>query len=258
MRPLQISKPQISPLPPHIRDRAFPQQTPPHRSVHYAPYTAIAMQSPVAARLLDVSKLYGPAAALRPTTTEFAAGKCYLILGENGAGKSTLLRIIAGLAQPTSGKVLVFGEAPHEVRHRISYMGHETMLYDDMTARENLRYFASLFPDGSCLTPEKSLEIVGLLPNLEKPIKAYSQGMRQRVSLARALMTQADLLLLDEPFSNMDQRSTLQLIALLQQLRSAGQTLLLTTHQAELARPLADFTITLEAGRISTTSEAAA
>ncbi len=81
--------------------------------------------------------------------------------------------------------------------------------------------------------------------------------MRQRVSLARALMTQADLLLLDEPFSNMDQRSTLQLIALLQQLRSAGQTLLLTTHQAELARPLADFTITLEAGRISTASEAA-
>jgi len=215
------------------------------------------MQSPVAARLLDVSKLYGPAAALQPTTMEFAAGMCYLILGENGAGKSTLLRIIAGLAQPTSGKVLVFGEAPHEVRHRISYMGHETMLYDDMTARENLRYFASLFPDGSCLTPEKSLQIVGLLPNLEKPIKAYSQGMRQRVSLARALMTQADLLLLDEPFSNMDQRSTLQLIALLQQLRSAGQTLLLTTHQAELARPLADFTITLEAGRISTASEAA-
>jgi heme ABC exporter ATP-binding subunit CcmA len=216
------------------------------------------MESPVAARLIEVSKLYGPSVALRQITTEFATGKSYLILGENGAGKSTMLRVIAGLAQPSSGKVLVFGETPQSVRHRISYMGHETMLYDEMTARENLRYFAELYPDGSCLTPEKALELVGLLPNLDKPVKAYSQGMRQRVSLACALMTQADLLLLDEPFSNMDQRSTIQLLALLQQLRGAGQTLLLTTHQAELARPLADVVLTLESGRIVDSTGAAA
>jgi heme ABC exporter ATP-binding subunit CcmA len=216
------------------------------------------METPVAARLDNVSKLYGPSAALRQITLEFAAGKSYLILGENGAGKSTLLRIIAGLAQPSSGKVAVFGERPQDVRRRISYMGHETMLYDEMTAAENLNYFAQLYPDGSCLAAEKSLELVGLLPNLNKPVKAYSQGMRQRVSLARALMTQADLLLLDEPFSNMDQRSTMQLLTLLQQLRGAGQTLLLTTHQAELARPLADVTLTLESGRIGPSEGVAA
>jgi heme ABC exporter ATP-binding subunit CcmA len=216
------------------------------------------METSVAARLDNVSKLYGPSAALRQISAEFTAGKSYLILGENGAGKSTMLRIIAGLAQPSSGTVRVFGEQPQDVRQRISYMGHETMLYDEMTAKENLNYFAQLYPDGSCLAAEKSLELVGLLPNLNKPVKAYSQGMRQRVSLARALMTQADLLLLDEPFSNMDQHSTMQLLTLLQRLRGAAQTLLLTTHQAELARPLADVILTLESGRIATSDGVAA
>jgi heme ABC exporter ATP-binding subunit CcmA len=216
------------------------------------------METPVAARLDNVSKLYGPSAALRQITADFDAGKSYLILGENGAGKSTMLRIIAGLAQPSSGTVRVLGERPQDVRQRISYMGHETMLYDEMTAKENLNYFARLYPAGACLAAEKSLELVGLLPNLNKPIKAYSQGMRQRVSLARALMTQADLLLLDEPFSNMDQRSTMQLLALLQQLRGAGQTLLLTTHQADLARPLADVVLTLASGSIATSEVVAA
>src|ERR1035441_8842297 len=107
--------------------------------------TSAAAASSPSARLDGVSKLFGTFAALRQVSVELEPGRCYVLLGENGAGKSTLLRILAGLLRPTHGKVTVFGQhEPHEARERIGYMSHAPMLYDELTAQENLRYFASL------------------------------------------------------------------------------------------------------------------
>ena len=220
-----------------------------------------------AARLDAVSKLYGGFAALRKVTVEFAVGSSTVILGDNGAGKSTLLRLVAGLIAPTRGTVHVFGDEPRWQRRRIAYMSHEAMLYDELTAMENLRYFGRLQRDGegacSCSgAPERALRAVGLDPALTRPVGQYSQGMRQRASLARVLQTDPELLLLDEPFSNLDVDSARHMVELLMEFRSRpvsaasteqgarGRTIILTTHQAHLAEPLAETTLTMRAGTI--------
>jgi heme ABC exporter ATP-binding subunit CcmA len=206
--------------------------------------------APLVAALDDVSKLYGTFAALRHVTCTLHAGRCYVLLGENGAGKSTLLRMLAGLLGQSYGTVRVFNQPPFEVRERIGYMGHAPMLYDEYSALENLRYYAALYRAVLCLLPEQALRLVGLDPTLTRPLRQYSQGMRQRVSLARVLLPQPALLLLDEPFSNMDRASALQMLSLLRDLRDSGQTIVLTTHQRELAEPLADALLLLASGRL--------
>jgi heme ABC exporter ATP-binding subunit CcmA len=212
-----------------------------------------------AARLESVSKIYGNFAALRNVSTSFAAGSCTVILGENGAGKSTLLRIVAGLIAPTRGTVSVFSESPYRQRRRIAYMSHSPMLYDELTAMENLKYFAGLQRGSGCAcvgSPEMALRAVGLDPNLNRPVGQYSQGMRQRTSLARVLQTDPEILLLDEPFSNLDAASTRHMVELLADFRTwpiaggGSRTILITTHQAALAAPLADNTLTMRNGQI--------
>lgn len=204
------------------------------------------------ARLDQVSKLFGSFAALRQVSVELDPGRCYVLIGENGAGKSTLLRILAGLLRPSHGNVRVFGNhEPHEARERIGYMSHAPMLYDELTAEENLRYFASLYPGRDCLSPAEVLRQVGLDPELKRPLGHYSQGMRQRTSLARVLMPVPELLLLDEPFSNMDVDSAHQMVALLARFRQGNRTIVITTHQRELASPIADWVLALRAGRVA-------
>jgi ABC-type multidrug transport system ATPase subunit len=200
--------------------------------------------------LITVSRLYGTFAALRKVDISFEQGRCYILLGENGAGKSTLLRTIAGLLRPTFGTVTVFGDPPSEQRDRIGYMSHAPMLYDELTGIENLRYFGSLYRTRPCLQPEEAMRATGLDPALPRPISQYSQGMRQRASLARVLLPQPDLLLLDEPFSNMDAASARQMLALIADLRAQEKTIILTTHQRDLAAPLADAFITMQAGSV--------
>lgn len=209
--------------------------------------------------LQSVSKIYGTFAALRNVSAAFEAGTCTVILGENGAGKSTLLRIAAGLITPTRGTVRVFSGSPQQERGRIAYMSHATMLYDELTAMENLTYFASLHSQNGCAcaaNPEAALRAVGLDPHLARPVGQYSQGMRQRASLARVLQTDPELLLLDEPFSNLDVASAHHMVELLADFRtwpvSGGgrRTILLTTHQAHLADPIADTTLTMRSGQI--------
>jgi ABC-type multidrug transport system ATPase subunit len=217
----------------------------------------------IAASIDSVSKLYGTFAALRNVTTTFAAGSCTVILGENGAGKSTLLRVIAGLITPTRGTAKVFGEQPHQQRRRMAYMSHAPMLYDELTAMENLNYFAALHREEGCAcvgSPEMALRAVGLDPALTRPVGQYSQGMRQRASLARVLQTDPELLLLDEPFSNLDVASANHMVELLADFRTwpvapvhgvaGARTLIITTHQAHLAQPLADNTLHMRSGQI--------
>ena len=206
---------------------------------------------PITAKLETVSKLYGTFAALRKVSLTLEAGHCYVLLGENGAGKSTLLRILAGLLRPTYGIVTVLGTTPQDARDRVGYMSHAPMLYDEYTAVENLRYFSDLYRTRPCLTPEEALRSVGLDPALTRTVGQYSQGMRQRTSLARVLISQPELLLLDEPFSNMDIGSAHQMLQLLARIKAEQRTIVLTTHQRELAEPLADSLITLVAGSVS-------
>ena len=216
----------------------------------------------VLVQLDNVSRMFGRFPALRKISFSFIAGRCYVLLGENGAGKSTLLRILAGLLEPSVGtaRMLSAGE-PEKIasqRARIGYMSHAPMLYDELSAEENLRYFAGLYRTCPCLTPSEALHAVGLDPALTRPVGQFSQGMRQRTSLARVLLPQPELLLLDEPFSNMDMASASKMVTLLGKLRAANRTVVLTTHQKSLAEPLADYFLTMEAGQLISATEAPA
>jgi ABC-type multidrug transport system ATPase subunit len=202
-----------------------------------------------------VSKLFGRFAALREISASFVPGKLYAIVGENGAGKSTLMRIVAGLAQPTRGTARLFGmEARQQFTARIGYMGHSSMLYDELSGAENLRYFGALYSQASASSAniDAAMRMVGLDPKLERRVSAYSQGMRQRLALARASIQAPDLLLLDEPFSNVDVASTRAMAELLAKLRDSGKTIFVITHQAEILAAIADETITLSGGELVT------
>jgi ABC-type multidrug transport system ATPase subunit len=211
-----------------------------------------------AVALHRAARLFGSFVALRDLSLTLPAGASVMLLGENGAGKSTLLKLVAGLQRPTFGTVTVFDDTPHNSRHRLAYMSHATQLYDELTGPENLTYFASLLdlPHPQQAAAE-ALAAVALDPTNPRRVGEYSQGMRQRAALARVLLGSPDLLLLDEPFSNLDVTSAHSMIArLLDYLAQPGsdsqpRTMLLTTHQAELARPLARTTLTLHAGRLA-------
>ncbi|HZQ43920.1 MAG TPA: ABC transporter ATP-binding protein [Acidobacteriaceae bacterium] len=212
-----------------------------------------------AVELSGVSRYFGSFGALRSVSMRVHSGAAVLLLGENGAGKSTLLRLIAGLISPTEGKLAVLGGTARSERDRVAFMSHATMLYEELTGLENLRYFGLLYGVDSAKA-ERALRDVGLDPEMSKHVGEYSQGMRQRASLARVLMLEPDLLLLDEPFSNMDAGSAQMMLARLRTFLAQpgrngfARTLFLTTHQAELARPLATTTLVLHAGQLTAQS----
>ena len=208
-------------------------------------------QQQPAVSVRDVVRHFGRFAALRGITADFAPGQLYVLLGENGAGKSTLLRVIAGLLAPSRGSVRVLGsENIRAVATRFGYMGHAPLLYDEMSAVENLEYFSALYGINDRARCEEAIRTVGLDPALERRVGQYSQGMRQRISLARAIVHGPELLFLDEPFSNVDVRSAKQMTTLLAKMRDAGTTIFVVTHQAALMEPVADECIVLDAGRL--------
>lgn len=210
--------------------------------------------NPSPAALSDVSHLYAGVPVLRHVHARLERARCYLLLGPNGSGKSTLLRVLAGLLRPSFGQVALWDSSPEQARERVGYMSHAPMLYDEFTGLENLRYFASLYAPAPCLAPAEALQSVGLDPALRQPVRAYSQGMRQRVSLARVLLPRPELLLLDEPFSNMDAASAGAMLSRLGRERDRGCTVVITTHQRELAEPLADSLLLLEHGELRSAS----
>jgi len=198
----------------------------------------------------NVVKQFGRFAALRGVTAEFDGGRFHVILGENGAGKTTLLRALAGLAQPTRGDISIFGKTPQEACRDTGYMAHPSLLYDEMSGMENLRYFARLYGiagDGRC---QEVILAVGLDPELSRAVGQYSQGMRQRMSLARAILHDPKVLLLDEPFSNVDVHSAGAMVGLLKGMRDAGKTVFVITHQARLLEGVADEFVWMQAGQI--------
>ena len=197
-------------------------------------------------------KQFGRFAALRGVSAEFTPGRLYVILGDNGAGKTTLLRSLAGLAQPTRGKITILGTTDlRTVCGQIGYMAHPSLLYDEMSAMENLRYFARLYEIFDDATCAHVITAVGLDPVLARPVAQYSQGMRQRLSLARAILNDPKILLLDEPFSNVDVHSAREMASLLAKMRDSGRSLFVVTHQASLLDNLADEFVWMEAGQIA-------
>ena len=198
----------------------------------------------------DLVKQFGRFTALRGVTAEFDAGKFHVILGDNGAGKTTLLRALAGLAHPTRGTVSILGKLPQEACREIGYMAHPSLLYDEMSGMENLRYFARLYGIAGDERCEQVIRAVGLDPELSRPVGKYSQGMRQRMSLARAILHDPKILLLDEPFSNVDVHSAREMVGLLADMRDAGKTIFVVTHQAALLEGVADEFVWMQGGQI--------
>jgi ABC-type multidrug transport system ATPase subunit len=199
----------------------------------------------------DLIKQFGRFAALRGVSASFDAGRLYAILGDNGAGKTTLLRSLAGLTRPTRGTVSMLGSTDlRAVCHLVGYMAHPSLLYDEMTGMENLRYFARLYGIEDNERCASVIREVALDPELARPVGQYSQGMRQRMSLARALLNDPKILLLDEPFSNVDVRSAREMVVLLAKMRDAGKTIFVVTHQAALLEGAADEFVWMEAGKI--------
>jgi len=206
----------------------------------------------VGLHLERVSKRYGLLYALREVSLQIRAGEFVLLLGPNGCGKTTLLRVAARLCQPTSGQVVWEGTAPGvpESARTIGYLGHQTLLYDELTGAENLRFFARLYGIESESLLNEWLQATELWPRRNDLVRTYSRGMRQRLSIARALLHNPALILLDEPTTGLDQNGLAWLGRTLARLKQQGKTIVVSTHSREALAELATRCVTLAAGTV--------
>ena len=200
-----------------------------------------------------VTKVFDRQRALAGVNLELRAGRMCALLGPNGAGKSTLLGILSTLTKPTSGEVR-YGDFSHDVAARklrgaIGLVAHESFLYADLTARENLRFWEGLY--GVKGRAQELLARVGLEHAADRAVRTYSRGMQQRLALARALVSNPRLVLLDEPFTGLDKSGVEALRDILRELRRSGSILLLVTHDFAAARDLCDHAVVLRRGKIT-------
>jgi len=207
-------------------------------------------------RLNDVVKQYGLNPVLRGVDLSVEAGEFVTLVGPNGAGKSTLMGIIATLLRPSSGDVLVGGwrlpEQADRVRRHIGLVSHNSLLYRDMTAAENLTFFAKLYQLEDAETRViEALRKVGLFARQRDPVGTFSRGMVQRLTIARATLHEPDVLLLDEPYTGLDQEATQLLDELLREETARGRTILMITHDLGHGLGLADRLAILYGGRIA-------
>ena len=206
------------------------------------------MKTP-ALELNSLARRYGDRVALVDVTVRLERGQTLAVLGANGAGKTTLLRVVAGLLRPHAGQARVLGSAlPEEawaMRGRVGYLGHDPLLYRELTGRENLRYHARLH--GVALERvDRQLVAVGLERRGDEPVRDLSKGMVQRLAVARATLHDPQLLLLDEPRANLDPAATDALEPLIG--RSSGRARVLVTHDVEGGLAEADVALGLRGG----------
>ena len=200
-----------------------------------------------------VGKRFGRAVALRDVSFEVQEGETLAVLGSNGAGKSTLLRLCAGLARPSAGSLEVAGLAPgrREARARVGYVGHATSLYPALTARENLIFAARLHAlDHAPERADAALSREGLASVSSRRAGGFSRGMAQRLAIARGLIHDPEIVLLDEPFTGLDLRAAARLDERLQALREEGRSVVWVTHDAERAARQSDRALVLDNGRV--------
>jgi ABC-type multidrug transport system ATPase subunit len=204
----------------------------------------------------DVSRTFGRRRALTRVTFNAARGAVLGLLGPNGAGKSTMLAILATLMRPSSGQIR-FGTIDPALggaalRARIGVLGHDLFLYPELSARENLRFFAGLHQVADAVAAaDAALHRAGLADRANDPVGSFSRGMRQRVALERALIHSPRLVLLDEPFTGLDDASARALVARLNDLRETGAILIVATHDLDLAEGLLDHVVFLRDGRVA-------
>ena len=207
-------------------------------------------------RVIDVSRTFGRRRALNRVSLEAASGTITALLGHNGAGKSTLLAIAATLLRPTSGRV-EYGETGAEaggaaLRARIGLLGHDLYLYPELTAAENLRFFARVYAlDAVERRVDAAVARAGLAERRDDAVAGFSRGMRQRLALERALIHEPRLLLLDEPFTGLDEGAREALRARLRAARDGGAIVLLTTHDTAAIEGLTDAAVSLVDGRLA-------
>jgi heme exporter protein A len=205
-----------------------------------------------AVALSGITRIFGVTPALVRIDLEVPRGEVLLMRGANGAGKSTLLRVIATVLSPTygSGSVLGYDLARErdEVRRRVELIGHRTRLYEDLSGRENLRFWCRLYGvDGGAV--DEALTRVGLAREAGSRVSGYSQGMRQRVAVARAWLHRPELLLLDEPYAGLDEQAKAIVDDLIAETAARGATVVLATHDRTRGAG-AGRTIYVDGGRI--------
>ena len=201
-----------------------------------------------------VWRYYGDFPALRDVNLDAEPGVCLALIGRNGAGKTTLLRTIAGFARPMKGKIRILGREPRDTaaRRDIGFIGHGIALYEELSAIENLTLYARLY---GLPEPRRSglewLEKVGLERVRDGLVREFSRGMRQRLAVARAFLHEPSVLLLDEPFTALDDRAIAVLQRLLREAREQGRTIILSTHQLREALELASHVALLNRGHVA-------
>lgn len=214
-------------------------------------------QAPII-KVENLGKVYGLQPVLQGLDFQIMRGESVALLGQNGSGKSTLLRLLAGLSKPTAGAIRIGGWAiPNEAmaaRGQIGMVAHHPLLYDNLSARENLDFFAKLYGMAAAERESRTgalLDQVGLRRRAEGLVRDFSRGMQQRLSIARALLHEPDVLLFDEPYTGLDQEAAELLDALLGSARQQGRTVLVSTHQLDRAPILAPRAIILSRGQIA-------
>jgi heme exporter protein A len=202
--------------------------------------------------LRGAGRRYGERAALRDVSFELAAGRTLVVFGPNGAGKTTLLRMLATLLRPHAGEVRVLGRPLPEdgwaVRGRIGFLGHDALLYRELSGRENLRFYARLHRV-SARRVDEVLDAVGMTARSGDPVAELSRGMVQRLAIARAVLHEPELLLLDEPLANLDPAAAAQVASLIGP--GSGRTRVVTSHDPAGGLQGADVALGLKAGRVA-------
>ncbi len=216
--------------------------------------TSSAAPAAPAVEAVAVEKRYGPLHAVRGISFSLAAGELLAVFGPNGAGKTTLLRILCGAARATSGQVRIHGEEvdPSEGawRRRVGLLSHQTFLYAGLSAAENLDFYARLhaIPDRRDRVG-RALAEVGLADRANDRVRGFSRGMQQRLSLARTLLHDPDVVFLDEPWTGLDPHAAAILRGTLERLRDGRRTVVLVTHNLSQGLELADRVVVQVAGR---------
>lgn len=205
---------------------------------------------------IDLTKVFGFAPVLKKLNLVIERGEFVALLGHNGSGKSTLMRLLCGLSKPTAGVIRVGGwELPKEaaaVRAQIGVVSHKPLLYDTLTAKENLRFFARLYNlSVNEAALHTSLARVGLAKRGDDLVRGFSRGMQQRLSIARALIHDPQVLIFDEPYTGLDQDGSAALDDLLRGAQADGRTILMATHDLDRAAGLADRAVILSRGVVA-------
>lgn len=203
-----------------------------------------------------LAKMFGPKPVLRGVDLDIAPGEFVALMGPNGAGKTTLLRILATLSRPTLGHVRVAGhplpEGASRVRQRLGVVSHHTLLYGDLSAEENLQFYARMYGlHQPAARRDEVLRQVGLYARRRDLVRTFSRGMQQRLAIARAVLPNPEVMLFDEPYTGLDPEASATLDGVLREVAAKGRTVLMTTHDLARGLALADRVLILARGVIS-------